>query len=212
MTAFGSDPVEMARGFADRGAPWLHIVDLDGARAGRWCNLELVSEIAAAVSVPVQLGGGARQMQDVDAALQRGVARVIVGTAAIESPGAFTEWTARFGDRLLVSLDSRGAALATRGWATESSADVVTLARALQVAGVARFIHTDIGRDGTLGGVGLDGLVRLRPLGLPVLVAGGVGSYRDLELVRDAGAEGVIVGRALLSGAIDLERAIRLVG
>ena len=212
MTESGSDALELARSFADRGAPWLHIVDLDGARAGRWCNLELVGEIAKAVPVPVQLGGGARQMQDVDAALERGVARVIVGTTAIESPSSFTEWTARFGDRLVVSLDARGAALATRGWAAESAVDLVTVARALQVAGVARFVHTDVGRDGTLKGVDLDGLARLRPLGLPVLVAGGVGSYLDLELIRDAGAEGVIVGRALLSGAIELERAIQLVG
>mgnify|MGYP001304282915 CR=1 FL=1 len=187
-------------------------MDLDGARKGQWCHLELIAEIAAAVSVPVQVGGGARRIEDVEAVLERGVARVLVGTAAIELPDAFAPWTARYGDRLAVSLDARGQTIATRGWAAESSFGLRAVAQKLQAAGVVRFVHTEVGRDGTLRGVDLRGLHQLLPLGLPVLVAGGVGSYRDLEMVRDAGAEGVIVGRALLSGAIDLERAIQLVG
>lgn len=212
VTAFGQDPVGLARRFAAEGAPWLHLVDLDGARAGRFVNLELIAEIAAAVPVPVQVGGGARRMEDVDTALGQGAARVIVGTAAIESSATFAGWTARFGDRLAVSLDIRGNALATRGWAEESAIDFDQLASSLRAAGVARLIYTDVRRDGTLSGVNLEGLERLRPLGLPVLVAGGVGGYRDLEMLRDAGAEGAIVGRALLSGVIDLARAMALVG
>jgi len=176
VTAFGPDPVALARAYAASGAPWLHLVDLDGARTGRWCNLDVIGEIAAAVPVPVQAGGGARQMRDVDEALDRGVARVLVGTAAIESPEAFAAWTARFGVRLAVSLDTRNGMAAVKGWTAESSVDIETLARALKAAGVARFIHTDVRRDGTLGGVDLAGLRQLLPLGLPVMVAGGIGS------------------------------------
>lgn len=212
VTVFGPDPVALARLFAEAGAPWLHVVDLDGARTGRWRNLDVIGEIAAAVPVPVQAGGGARQLQDVHEALARGVTRVVVGTAAIESPDEFEAWTARFGARLAVSLDARAGAVAVRGWTADSAIDIGTLARALKAAGTARFIHTDVRHDGTLDGVDLGGLHELLPLGLPVIVAGGIGGYRDLEAIRAAGAEGAIIGRALLDGTIELGQALRIAG
>jgi phosphoribosylformimino-5-aminoimidazole carboxamide ribotide isomerase len=210
VTRFGEDPVALARGFAADGASWLHLVDLDGARNGHWCNLEVIARIAAAVAVPVQAGGGAREMRDVEAALDSGVARVVVSTAAIESPSTFATWTHRFGDRLAVSLDVRGDALAVRGWTAESGGGLQAVAQALRAVGAVRFIHTNVRHDGTLQGVDLVGLQTLMPLDVPVIVAGGIARLEDLEALRDAGAEGAIVGRALLDGSLDLPEALRL--
>jgi len=209
VTDFGSDPVALARGFAEAGAPWLHLVDLDGARLGHWCHLDVIADIVAAAGVPVQAGGGARDLAQVEAALERGVARVIVGTAT-ESPAVAASWAAHFGERLVFSLDTRDRRVLTQGWRRASSEDPVSMAETLRDAGARRFIHTDTARDGTLGGVDRSGFSALLPLGVPVLVAGGVASYADLEAIRDAGAEGAIVGRALLEGKIELGPALRL--
>jgi len=210
VTHFGNDAVGLARRWVDAGATWLHVVDLDGARHGQWRNLPLIAEIASAVPVPVQAGGGAREMGDVEAALAAGVARVVVGTAAIESPSTFQPWAARFGERLAVSLDVRGESLAVRGWTAQSGGGLLAVAQALRAAGAARFIHTNVQYDGTLHGVDLTGLQTLRALGLPVIVAGGVAGIGDLEALRDAGAEGAIIGRALLDGSLDLKDALRV--
>ena len=159
--------------------------------------------------MPVQAGGGARDLAQVEAALERGVARVIVATAT-ESPAVAASWAARFGERLVFSLDTRDRRVLTQGWRRASSEDPVSMAETLRDAGAQRFIHTDAARDGTLGGPDLSSLSLLLPLGVPVLVAGGVASYADLEAIRDAGAEGAIVGRALLEGKIELGAALRL--
>ena len=207
VTDFGPDPIALARGFAEAGATWLHVVDLDGARLGRWCHLDVIAQIAAA-GVPVQAGGGARDLAQVEAALERGVARVIVGTAATESLARTASWAARFGPRLIFSLDTRDRRVLTQGWRNESAEEAVGLAQKLRDLGARRFIHTDTVRDGTLRGPDLSGLSALLPLGVPVLVAGGVATYADLEAIRDAGAEGAIVGRALLEGKIELGPAL----
>lgn len=210
VTDFGPDPVALAGGYAAAGATWLHVVDLDGARLGHWCHLDVIAEMAAAVAVPVQAGGGARDLAQVEAALDRGVARVIVGTAATESLPTAASWAARFGPRLIFSLDTRDRRVLTQGWRNESAADPVALAEKLRDLGARRFIHTDTVRDGTLRGPDLSGLADLLPLGVPVLVAGGVATYADLEAIRDAGAEGAIVGRALLEGKIELGPALTI--
>jgi phosphoribosylformimino-5-aminoimidazole carboxamide ribotide isomerase len=210
VTQFGDDAVALAQRWVELGAEWLHVVDLDGARSGQWRNLPLIAEIASAVEVPVQAGGGAREMGDVEAALAVGVARVLVGTAAIESPTTFQPWAARFGQRLAVSLDVRGETLAVRGWTAHSGAGLLQVAQALRAAGAARFIHTNVDNDGTMDGADLGGLQTLTPLGLPVIVAGGIAGIADLEALRDAGAEGAIIGRALLDGSLDLADALRV--
>jgi phosphoribosylformimino-5-aminoimidazole carboxamide ribotide isomerase len=207
VTDFGPDPVALARGFAEAGATWLHVVDLDGARLGHWCHLDVIAEIVAA-GVPVQAGGGARDLAQVEAALERGVARVVVGTAATESPAEAASWAARFGPRLVFSLDTRDRRVLRRGWRDDSGEEPVGLAQKLRDLGARRFIHTDTVRDGTLRGPDLSGLTALLPLGVPVLVAGGVSTYADLEAIREAGAEGAIVGRALLEGRIELGSAL----
>ncbi len=200
VTDFGPDPIELARRFAGEGASWLHVVDLDGARLGQWCHLDVIAQIVAAAGVAVQ----------VEAALGRGVARVIVGTAATESPAVAAALADRFGSRLVFSLDTRGRRVLTQGWRSESAEDPVALAEKLRDLGAQRFIHTDTARDGTLRGPDLSGLSALLPVGIPVLVAGGVATYADLEAIRDAGAEGAIVGRALLVGKIELGPALSI--
>ena len=206
VTRFGDDPVTLARGFEAGGAEWLHVVDLDGARRGRWRNLDVIAQIVGAVSVPVEAGGGAREIADVEAALDVGVARVVVGTAAVASPTTFEAWAGRYGDRIAASLDARGDRLAVQGWTADR---LSTVANALRAAGARRFLYTNVLRDGTLGGVDLAELQRLMPLGLPVIVAGGIAGADDVRAVRDAGAEGVIIGRALLDGSLDLGDARR---
>jgi phosphoribosylformimino-5-aminoimidazole carboxamide ribotide isomerase len=208
VTDFG-DPLEVARRYADGGASWLHVVDLDGAREGGWRHLDVIADIVKA-GVPVQAGGGARDVAQVEAALERGVARLIVGTAAAQSPRLAASWAARFGPRLVFSLDTRGRRVLTQGWRAESDEAPGVLAERLRAAGAQRFIHTETARDGMLRGPDLLSLSALLPLGVPVLVAGGVATYADLEAIRDAGAEGAIVGRALLEGKIELGPALRL--
>ncbi|HVS06818.1 MAG TPA: 1-(5-phosphoribosyl)-5-[(5-phosphoribosylamino)methylideneamino] imidazole-4-carboxamide isomerase [Candidatus Dormibacteraeota bacterium] len=210
VTDFGPNPVALARGYAAAGATWLHVVDLDGARLGQWCHLDVIAEMAAAAGVPVQAGGGARGLAQIEAALERGVARVIVGTAATESLARTASWAARFGPRLVFSLDTRESRVLTRGWRHASAEAPVALAEKLRDLGARRFIHTDIVRDGTLRGPDLSGLSAILPLGVPVLVAGGVATYADLEAIRDAGAEGAIVGRALLERRIELGLALTI--
>ncbi len=212
VTRFGDDAVALAQRWVDLGAEWLHVVDLDGARSGQWRNLPLIAQIASAVPVPVQAGGGAREMGDVEAALAVGVARVMVGTVAIESPTTFQSWAARFGDRLAVSLDVRGENLAVRGWTAQSGGGLLEVAHTLRAAGAARFIHTNVEHDGTMEGVDLSGLQTLTPLGVPVIVAGGIAGIADLQALRDAGAEGAIIGRALLDGSLELADALRVAG
>jgi phosphoribosylformimino-5-aminoimidazole carboxamide ribotide isomerase len=210
VTDFGPDPIAFARGFAEAGATWLHVVDLDGARLGHWCHLDVIAKIVAAAGVPVQAGGGARDLAQIEAALGQGVARVIVGTAATESLARTASWAARFGPRLIFSLDTRDRRVLTQGWRNESAEDPVGLAEKLRDLGARRFIHTDTARDGTLRGPDLSSLSTILPLGVPVLVAGGVATYADLEAIRDAGAEGAIVGRALLERKIELGPALTI--
>ena len=202
-------PLELARTLAEAGAPWLHLVDLDGARAGSWQQLDVIAQIAASVEVPVQAGGGARTETQIEAALARGIARVIVGTAAAETPEQAAAWCRRYGERLAISLDSHDGRLLTRGWMASSGVEGAALASQLAAAGAACFISTDVRRDGMLQGIDAGNLGELLRLGVPVLVAGGVATYEDLERLRDAGAAGAIVGRALLEGRLDLKRAMR---
>lgn len=210
VTRIEHSPEALAARFVAAGAEWLHVVDLDGARAGGWRNLNLIARIAAALPVAVQAGGGARDAEQIEAALARGIKRVIVGTAAVERPELAAAWCATYGDRLAISLDARDNRLMVRGWTSGSDVEMVMLAGRLAAAGAACFVYTDVRRDGTLEGVEPGDWRSLLPLGVPVLVAGGIATYRDLERLRDAGAAGAIVGRALLEGRLDLRRAIRI--
>ncbi len=205
---FTEAAVDLARRHVAAGAAWLHVIDLDGARQGCWQHLDLIGELVQAAGVPVQVGGGARDRAQVVRALDRGVARVIVSTAALQDETLLRSLTAEFGEAIAVSLDTRHGQLVSHGWTAGTGLDLGATARRMVECGVRRLVHTDVLRDGLLAGASVAGVDQLVPLGVPVMAAGGVGSYQDLERLRAAGAEAAIVGRALLEGTLDLPRAI----
>jgi phosphoribosylformimino-5-aminoimidazole carboxamide ribotide isomerase len=209
-TVFGEDPAAQARAFADAGCNWLHLVDLNGAFAGAPVNGAAVEAILDAVDIPCQLGGGIRDMATIEGWIARGVARVILGTVAVENPALVREAAAAFPGRVAVGIDARGGRVATRGWAEVTDVQATDLARSFEDAGVAAIIYTDIERDGAMQGpnvaatAALAGAVRI-----PVIASGGVSSLADLLALRDAGAiAGAISGRALYDGALDLRAAL----
>lgn len=209
-TVFGTDPAAQARAFAAAGAGWLHLVDLNGAFAGRPVNAAAVEAILAAVSVPVQLGGGIRDLGTVEGWLARGVSRVILGTAAVENPALVRGAARAFPGRIAVGLDARRGRVATKGWAEDTGIEVADLARAFEDAGVAAIIFTDIDRDGAMSGPNLAATEALaRAVAVPVIASGGVSRLADLIALRDTGViAGAITGRALYDGALDLGQAL----
>ncbi|MEQ3626062.1 MAG: 1-(5-phosphoribosyl)-5-[(5-phosphoribosylamino)methylideneamino]imidazole-4-carboxamide isomerase [Celeribacter sp.] len=210
-TVFGDDPAAQARSFVEAGCEWLHLVDLNGAFAGRPVNAAAVEAILSAVDVPVQLGGGIRDMETIDAWLQKGLARVILGTVAVENPDLVREAARVFPGQVAVGLDARNGKVATRGWAEETDVDVTDLARQFEDAGIAAIIYTDINRDGAMQGPNIDATAALaRAVSIPVIASGGVSSLDDLIALRDCGAglNGAISGRALYDGALDLGTAL----
>jgi phosphoribosylformimino-5-aminoimidazole carboxamide ribotide isomerase len=208
-TVYGADPLEVARRWRRAGAELLHVVDLDGARAGRPVQLELVRAIAA--EAPVQLGGGMRTSDDVESALAAGVRRVVLGTAALDRP-LITELAQAHGDRLVVALDTREGRVAVRGWTEASDWTLLDLARDLISCGVRRFLHTDVERDGAMTSPNFASLEALIALGALVIASGGVANLAHIRRLREIGAEAVIVGRALYEGTVDLEEALVLAG
>ncbi len=214
-TVYDDDPVRVARQFADAGAQWIHIVDLDAARTGTPHQRELIAAMCAAVpGVGVQVGGGVRDADAAAALLDAGVTRVVVGTAAVEHPGLVADLAAAHPGRICVGLDARGREVAVRGWVEGSGADLVEMARTVAAAGAAALIVTEIGRDGTLQGPDLDqlGLV-LGEVDVPVVASGGVGVLDDLRALAalEVGGRklhGAIVGRAIYEGRFDVAGAL----
>lgn len=213
-TVFGTDPAAQARAFQDAGARWLHLVDLNGAFAGQPVNAAAVEAILSSVEVPVQLGGGIRDMATIDAWLERGVARVILGTVAVENPALVSEAARRHPGRIAVGIDARKGRVATRGWAEETGIDATDLARRFEDAGVAAIIYTDIDRDGAMEGPNVEATAALaRAVAIPVIASGGVSRLSDLIELRDTGViAGAISGRALYDGALDLAEALAALG
>ncbi len=213
-TVYSTDPPAQARAFAAAGCRWLHVVDLDGAVAGRPVNGDAVAAILEAVEVPVQLGGGVRDLVTVEAWLEKGVERVIMSTAAVREPELVRAACRAFPGRVAVGIDARNGRVAVDGWATTSGLDARRLARRLEDAGVAAIIYTDITRDGTLAGVNLAAIESLaEALTTPLIAAGGVASLDDLKALKgleSAGVAGVIVGRAFYDGRIDPGAALAL--
>ena len=213
-TVFNTDPAAQAKSFADAGCAWIHIVDLDGAFAGRPVNADAVTAILKAVSVPVQLGGGIRDRAGIEAWLERGVARVILGTAALKDPALVRDACRDFPGRIAVGIDARGGRVAVEGWAETSDITALDLARRFEDAGVAAIIHTDIDRDGLMQGPNIAATAAMaEALSVPVIVSGGVSSLEDLAAIKAraaSGIAGVISGRALYDGRIDLAAALAL--
>ncbi|KRW93157.1 1-(5-phosphoribosyl)-5-[(5-phosphoribosylamino)methylideneamino]imidazole-4-carboxamide isomerase [Paracoccus sp. MKU1] len=210
-TVFGTDPAAQARAFQDAGAEWLHLVDLNGAFAGKPVNAAAVEAILAAIDVPAQLGGGIRDMATIEAWLERGLARVILGTVAVEQPALVHEAAMAFPGKIAVGIDARGGRVATRGWAEETDVMAVDLAHRFEDAGVAAIIYTDIDRDGAMAGPNIAATEALaRAVNIPVIASGGVSSMQDLMALRATGViAGAISGRALYDGAIDLNAALK---
>ncbi len=204
-TVYGEDPVAVAQRWRDEGAEIVHVVDLDGARAGEPRQLDLVRAIAEVV--PVEAGGGLRTEADVARAIDAGARRVVLGTAALDLD-LVTTLTVEYGEWLVVALDTRSGVVATEGWTQETERTLIELADNLIQIGIQRFLHTDVERDGTLTAPNLDSLRELIALGTPVIASGGVSSLDDLSRLRDLGAEAVVVGRALYESAFTLPEAI----
>ena len=209
-TVFNDSPEDQARAFVAAGCEWLHLVDLNGAFAGEPVNGGAVEAILAATDVPAQLGGGIRNMATIESWLNKGLARVILGTVAVEDPDLVREAARAFPGQVAVGLDARGGRVATRGWAEETDVMVTDLAKSFEDEGVAAIIYTDIDRDGAMGGPNVAATEALaRAVSIPIIASGGVSSMADLTALRDTGIiSGAISGRALYDGAIDLAEAI----
>jgi phosphoribosylformimino-5-aminoimidazole carboxamide ribotide isomerase len=212
---FNPDPAAQARAFAEAGFRWLHLVDLNGAFQGRPVNRVAVDAILAAIDLPVQLGGGIRDMATIETWLEAGVARVILGTAAVKDPELVRAACRRFAGRVVVGIDARAGRVAVEGWAEQSDLEAHDLARRFEDAGVAAVVYTDIERDGALQGVNVAATAALaEAVSIPVIASGGVSSLDDLAAllaVEDRGIEGVICGRALYDGRVDPKAALALV-
>ncbi|TVQ56752.1 MAG: 1-(5-phosphoribosyl)-5-[(5-phosphoribosylamino)methylideneamino]imidazole-4-carboxamide isomerase [Rhodobacteraceae bacterium] len=210
-TVFGDDPAAQAAAFVAAGCRWLHVVDLDGAFAGRSANAEAVAAILSRVAVPVQLGGGVRDMAAVERWLGAGVARVILGTAAVRDPDFVREAARAFPGRVAVGVDARGGRVAVEGWAETTDLSALDIGRRFEDAGVAALIYTDIDRDGAMQGPNVAATAALaEAVAIPVIASGGVSSLDDLRALKACGAplDGAISGRALYDGRIDLAEAI----
>jgi len=215
-TVFNEDPAAQAKSFADAGCRWLHLVDLDGAFAGKPINAASVEAILKAVRVPAQLGGGIRDLATIEAWLGKGIARVILGTAALTNPDLVKEACRKFPGKVAVGIDARGGKVAVEGWAKTSEMTALDLARRVEDAGAAAIIFTDIDRDGALAGVNVAATAALaRALKTPVIASGGVAAIDDIAALKaheSDGIAGAILGRALYDGRVDLKAALALVG
>lgn len=213
-TVYGNDPAAQAQAWARLGFSWIHVVDLNGALAGRTVNAAAVRAILAAVAIPVQLGGGIRDLGAIESWLAAGVARVILGSAAAKNPALVREAGAKFPGRIVVGIDARAGLVAAEGWAETTTLTAVALATRLADAGIAAIIYTDIARDGMLSGLNLGETVALaRRTSLPVIASGGVAGLDDIHALKQAAAAtpnltGAIVGRALYNGRLDAAAAL----
>ena len=214
-TVFNNDPAAQARAFAAQGFEWLHVVDLNGAFAGRPVNAEAVRAILSAARLPVQLGGGIRDIATVEMWLQAGVSRIILGTAAVRDPALVRDACQRFPDRIAVGIDARGGRVAVEGWAEDGELSAEALARRFADAGVAAIIYTDIERDGVLEGLNIASTLALaRATSIPVIASGGLASMADIRRLLEpdcAILQGVIAGRALYDGRLDAAAALALI-
>ena len=209
-TVFNDDPAAQAREFVAAGCEWLHLVDLNGAFAGTPVNAAPVEAILKACKVPAQLGGGIRDMATIERWLDKGLARVILGTVAVENPDLVRDAARAFPGQVAVGIDARGGRVATKGWAEETGVMATDLAKSFEDAGVAAIIYTDILRDGAMGGPNVAATADLaRAVSIPVIASGGVSSLDDLHALKATGViDGAISGRALYDGAVDLRAAL----
>ncbi len=213
-TVYGDDPLAMGRRWVEAGARYLHVVDLDGAASGAPMNADAIAALCAKLPIPVEVGGGVRSVERAEEFLSAGADRVIFGTAALEQPQIVADACRRFPGRVAVGIDARAGKVAVKGWTETSAVTAIELARDVERVGACRVIYTDIERDGTELGLNVRATRDLaEAIGIPVIASGGVGSLADVEALlpcEQIGVEAVIIGRALYSGAVQLEDAIRV--
>ena len=213
-TVYNENPAAQARAFEQQGFEWLHVVDLNGAFAGKPVNGEAVEAILAATRNPVQLGGGIRSLEQIETWLGKGLARVILGTAALRDPELVKQACRKFEKRIAVGIDAKGGKVAVEGWAQASELGVIEMAKRFEGAGVAAIIYTDIDRDGILTGINWDSTIELaNAVSIPVIASGGLASMEDIQRMTEPNAailEGAITGRALYDGRLDAEEALAM--
>ena len=213
-TIFADKPLEMAKQWVAQGAQYLHLVDLDGALKGASVNTAVIKEIVDFVDIPVQLGGGIRTIENIEHILSLGITRVILGSVAVKNPELVKEACQKFGDKIVVGIDAKNGEVAVEGWGISGGVKTEDLAKQMAAVGVERIIFTDISRDGTLTGVNVEATAELAKLsGLKIIASGGVRSLEDIKAVKaveNSGVEGVIIGKAIYTGAVDLPAAIKI--
>ena len=213
-TVFSDSPADMARKWQAQGAEYLHLVDLDGALAGSSQNLAAIKEILQVVDIPTDLGGGIRSMEQIDQLLAMGITRVILGSVAVKNPDLVREACTKYGERIVVGIDAKDGIVAVEGWGESGNIGVVELAQKMKDAGVKTIIYTDISRDGTLSGVNVEATVKLaQESGVKIVASGGVKSLEDIKALKKqeaVGIEGVIAGKSIYMGTLDLAAAIKI--
>jgi len=208
-TVYSAEPLEVAKRWVAAGAPRLHVVDLDGAKTGIAANIEIIKAIIKEVAVPIQIGGGVRDFNLIQSLLKFGADRIILGTTAIKNPNLLGNVCEKFGDKIAVAIDAKGKFAAVEGWMYVSKKDTLTLAKEAIGLGVKRFVYTDISRDGMLEGPNVDSIKKFMDgVKVPVIASGGVSTKEDIEKLKEIGAEGCIVGKALYDGKLKLEEIV----
>jgi len=208
-TTYAENPVEVAKKWESLGGEFIHIVDLDGAKSGDMPNFELISDIAAAVSVPIEVGGGIRNMECIEKYLKAGIYRVILGTSALKHPELVEEAALKFGERIAVGIDAKDNKVAVSGWEDVSDVTALDFAKQMENLGVKNIIYTDIATDGMLMGPNLSAMREMtEAVSINVIASGGVTTLSDIEALKDTGVEGAIIGKALYTGNIDLSEAV----
>lgn len=208
-TTYAENPVEVAKKWESLGGEFIHIVDLDGAKSGDMPNFELISDIAAAVSIPIEVGGGIRDMECIEKYLKAGIYRVILGTSALKNPKLVEEAALKFGERIAVGIDAKDNKVAVSGWEDVSDVTALDFAKQMEKLGVKNIIYTDIATDGMLMGPNLSAMREMvEAVSINVIASGGVTTLSDIEALKDTGVEGAIIGKALYTGNIDLSEAV----
>ena len=209
VTVYGDSPAEMAKKWEAQGGEFIHVVDLDGALKGHGVNAEKIKEVCESVSVPVQTGGGIRTMADIEAKLECGISRVIIGTKAVSDSEFVKEAVSKYGDKIVIGIDAKDGMVAVEGWEKTSDSTAVEFAKKMVSLGVKTIVYTDIATDGTLAGPNVEAMREMADaVDADIIASGGIGSLEDILSLKDTGVEGVIVGKALYTNRVDLKEAV----
>ncbi len=210
VTVYGKNPAEMAKKWEEQGGEFIHVVDLDGALKGNGANAQKIKEICESVSVPVQTGGGIRTMEDIKTKLSYGINRVIIGTKAVSNPEFIKEAVEKYGDKIVIGIDAKDGMVAVEGWEKTSDFTAIEFAKMMVDMGVKTIVYTDISTDGTLAGPNVEAMREMAAaVDADIIASGGIGSIEHIKSLADTGVEGVIVGRALYTGNVELKDAIK---